>query len=34
MRVFSEETWGILRENVIGSAPEWAYEDGQSGPPQ
>lgn len=29
MRVFSEETWGILRENVIGSAPEWAYEDGR-----
>ena len=29
MRVFSEETWGIFRENVIGSAPEFAYEDGQ-----
>lgn len=29
MRVFSEKTLGILRENVIGSAPEWAYEDGQ-----
>ena len=29
MRVFSEDTWGILRENVIGSAPEWAYEDGR-----
>lgn len=29
MRVFSEEAWGILRENVIGSAPEFAYEDGQ-----
>lgn len=29
MRVFSEEAWGIMRENVIGSAPEYAYEDGQ-----
>ncbi len=29
MRVFSEQAWGILRENVIGSAPEWAYEDGR-----
>jgi phosphoglycolate phosphatase-like HAD superfamily hydrolase len=29
MRVFSEETWGIFRENVIGSAPEFAYEDGR-----
>ena len=29
MRVFSEETWGILRENVIGSAPEHAYENGR-----
>jgi phosphoglycolate phosphatase-like HAD superfamily hydrolase len=29
MRVFSEETWGILRENIIGTAPEFAYEDGQ-----
>jgi phosphoglycolate phosphatase-like HAD superfamily hydrolase len=29
MRVFSEEAWGIFRENVIGSAPEFAYEDGQ-----
>ena len=29
MRVFSEETWGILRENVIGSAPEWIYENGR-----
>lgn len=29
MRVFSEKTWGIYRENVIGSAPEFAYEDGQ-----
>jgi phosphoglycolate phosphatase-like HAD superfamily hydrolase len=29
MRVFSEEALGIYRENVIGSAPEWGYEDGQ-----
>lgn len=29
MRVFSEEALGILRENVIGSAPEFAYEDGK-----
>jgi phosphoserine phosphatase len=29
MRVFSEEAWGVLRENVIGSAPEFAYEDGR-----
>jgi phosphoglycolate phosphatase-like HAD superfamily hydrolase len=29
MRVFSEETWGIYRENVIGSAPEFAYEEGR-----
>lgn len=29
MRVFSERAWGIMRENVIGSAPEWAYEDGR-----
>lgn len=29
MRVFSEDTWGILRENVIGSAPEWVYENGR-----
>jgi len=29
MRVFSEEAWGIYRENVIGSAPEFAYEDGR-----
>jgi phosphoglycolate phosphatase-like HAD superfamily hydrolase len=27
MRVIAEETWGILRENVIGSAPEWTYRD-------
>ncbi len=29
MRVFSEEALGIYRENIIGSAPEFAYEDGQ-----
>ena len=29
MRVFSEDTFGIPRENVIGSAPEWGYEDGR-----
>lgn len=29
MRVFSEDTWGINKENVIGSAPEYAYEDGR-----
>jgi phosphoglycolate phosphatase-like HAD superfamily hydrolase len=29
MRVYSEETLGIPRENVIGSSPEFAYVDGQ-----
>ena len=29
MRVFSEEALGIYRENIIGSAPEFAYIDGQ-----
>ena len=29
MRVYSEEALGIYRENVIGSAPEFAYVDGQ-----
>jgi phosphoserine phosphatase len=29
MRVFAEETWGIYRENVIGSAPGYAYKDGR-----
>jgi phosphoserine phosphatase len=29
MRAFSEGALGIYRENVIGSAPEWGYEDGQ-----
>ncbi len=28
MRVIAESTWGILQENVIGSAPEWTYRDG------
>ena len=29
MRVFAEETWGIFREDVIGSAPEYQYRDGR-----
>jgi phosphoserine phosphatase len=29
MRVFSEDSWGIYRENVIGSAPAFAYKNGQ-----
>jgi phosphoserine phosphatase len=29
MRVYSEEVLGVYRENVIGSAPEFAYEDGR-----
>lgn len=29
MRVIAEDTWGILRENVIGSAPEFGYENGR-----
>ena len=29
MRVFSEDALGIYRENIIGSAPEYAYQDGQ-----
>ena len=29
MRVYSEEALGIYRENIIGSAPEFAYVDGQ-----
>ena len=29
MRVFCEEAWGIYRENVIGTAPEYSYEDGR-----
>ncbi|GAA1964098.1 HAD family hydrolase [Catenulispora subtropica] len=28
MRVICEDTWGLPRENVIGSAPEFAYRDG------
>jgi phosphoserine phosphatase len=29
MRVFAEETWGIHKENVIGSASEYDYEGGR-----
>ena len=29
MRVYSEEYLGVYRENIIGSAPEFAYVDGQ-----
>lgn len=29
MRVYAEETLGIYKENIIGSAPEFAYVDGQ-----
>jgi hypothetical protein len=29
MRVFSEETWGIYKENVIGTAAEYSYTDGK-----
>jgi len=29
MRVFSEEAYGILRENIIGSTPEFAFIDGR-----
>ena len=29
MRTFSEDALGVYRENVIGSAPEFAYVDGQ-----
>jgi phosphoserine phosphatase len=28
MRVFAEETWGVYRENVIGSAAAYTYVDG------
>jgi len=28
MRVFAEETWGVYRENVIGSAAQYTYSDG------
>jgi phosphoserine phosphatase len=29
MRVFAEETWGIYKENVIGTAAEYSYVDGK-----
>jgi phosphoglycolate phosphatase-like HAD superfamily hydrolase len=29
MRVFAEETWGIYKENVIGTAAEYSYVDGR-----
>jgi phosphoserine phosphatase len=29
MRVFAEETWGIYKENVIGTAAEYSYADGK-----
>ena len=29
MRVFAEETWGIYKENVIGTAAEYTYTDGK-----
>jgi len=29
MRVFAEETWGIYKENVIGTAAEYVYADGR-----
>jgi len=29
MRVYAEEVLGLYRENIIGSAPEFAYQDGQ-----
>jgi len=29
MRVFAEETWGVNKENVIGSAAEYTYTDGR-----
>jgi len=29
MRVFAEETWGIFRENVIGTAAEYHYAEGR-----
>jgi len=29
MRAFAEETWGIHKENVIGSAAEYTYADGK-----
>jgi phosphoserine phosphatase len=29
MRVFAEETWGIFKENVIGTAAQYTYADGK-----
>jgi phosphoglycolate phosphatase-like HAD superfamily hydrolase len=29
MRVFAEETWGVYQENVIGSAAEYTYANGE-----
>jgi phosphoserine phosphatase len=29
MRVFAEETWGIFKENVVGSSADYTYADGQ-----
>ncbi len=29
MRVFAEETWGIFKENVIGTAAQYTYTDGE-----
>jgi phosphoserine phosphatase len=29
MRVFAEETWGISKENVIGTAAQYTYADGK-----
>ncbi|MET8858939.1 HAD family hydrolase [Streptomyces sp. NPDC004579] len=29
MRVFAEDTWGILKENIIGSAAAYTYADGR-----
>jgi phosphoserine phosphatase len=29
MRVFAEETWGIYKENVIGTAAEYSFSDGR-----
>ena len=29
MRVFAEQTWGIHRENVIGTAAEYVWTDGK-----
>jgi phosphoserine phosphatase len=29
MRVFAEETWGIYKENVVGSAAEYSYTEGK-----